>query len=642
MDIEVLYDDVKSVSSSKTFKKNSSLQDLLIYRKAKLNRISFWEEQANELNWFKKWKTPLIWNKPYAKWFVEGQLNASYNCIDIHLKNGYGKKTAIIWESEKGETFTISYDMLYKNVSQLAYQLKNELGVKKEDRVTIYMPMIPEAVYSILACSRIGAIHNVVFAGFSAQSLKERIADSDSKYVITANGGYRRGKVVPLKDVVNQALCNWDHSVKHVLVKQYIRDYSTESSTLDVDYDRLLEKTTQFLDAEPMNSEDILFILYTSGTTGKPKGIVHTTGGYLTHAKYSTKVVFDLNKDDIYWCGADIGWITGHTYFIYGPLANGATCLMYEGGPDYPHKGRYWELIDKHKVSILYTAPTAVRSFMKWGTGCLDDYSLQSLRLLGTVGEPINPEAWMWYYTHIGKKKCPIVDTWWQTETGGIMISNLPALNDMKPGSAGLPLPGINAAILASENGYPIEEGGGLLSLTEPWPSMLRGIWGDAKRYQDTYWSKFDTYFAGDGASIDKDGYIKVVGRVDDVLNVSGHRIGTMEVESALVDNKIVAEAAVIGVPDEIKGEAIMAFVILKGDVKPSDAYENELIQHVSTVIGAIAKPKKIIFTPELPKTRSGKIIRRSLRNLAQGKSVGDLTTLANPAIIDLIRQLIT
>lgn len=637
MSIDILLDNDQVIEPSADFKHKALFNDQAIYQKAQSNPLLFWEEQASELHWFKPWTKTLNWNRPYSEWFVDGKLNASYNCLDRHIKKGLGSKTAFIWESETGQTIQLSYQDVYDKVNQFAYQLKHKLAIKKGDRVTIYMPMIPEIIVAVLACARIGAIHSVVFGGFSAQSLKDRINDSQSKLVITANGGFRRGKVIPLKETVDKSLSNWDHPVEHVVVVNYIDDLAISYNSCDIRYDDLMADGQHYCEPEEMDSEDKLFILYTSGTTGKPKGIIHTTGGYLTHAKYSTKAVFDLKDDDVYWCTADVGWITGHTYLIYGPMANAATLFIYEGVPDFPHQARFWELIDKHRVSILYTAPTAIRAFMKWGSDCLKSYSLSSLRLLGTVGEPINPEAWMWYYTYIGKKQCPVVDTWWQTETGGIMIAGLPGIEPMKPGTAGLPLPGISASIL-SPTGDKVSHGGGLLSLTQPWPSMLRGVWGDEVRYQETYWAKFDTYFAGDGASVDEDGYIKVIGRVDDVLNVAGHRIGTMEVESALVDHSAVAEAAVIGIPDEIKGEAIVGFVILKESALPTPELNSELIQHVSQLIGAIAKPKRLIFTPDLPKTRSGKIIRRALRQLAQNQDVGDTTTLANPDIIETIK----
>jgi acetyl-CoA synthetase len=635
--IETLLSENRRFSASDDFKKNAAITDGGIYHAADQDRLAFWETKANDLTWFQKWHTVLNWNRPYAKWFVGGTLNASYNCLDVHLSTHRSSKPAIIWEGEEGDVKTYTYHQLHTEVCKLANVLTQK-GIQKGDRVTLYMPMIPELAIGVLACARIGAIHSVVFGGFSANSLKDRLIDSGSRLILTANAGSRRGKQLPIKDIVDQAIAGGDTQVTSVIVVSHLKSYHATMSPIDHNYDDLMSNASTHHDAVAMDSEDPLFILYTSGTTGKPKGIVHTTGGYLTHAKYSTKAVFDINDGDIYWCTADIGWITGHTYVIYGPLSNGATCLMFEGTPDYPAQDRFWQLIDKHKVTILYTAPTAIRSFMKWGNHLPAQYQLSSLRLLGSVGEPINPEAWMWYYTHIGHQKCPIVDTWWQTETGGIMISNLPALNDMKPGYTGLPLPGIKIEILDT-NGHPITKGGGLLSITHPWPSMLRGVWGDQKRYSDTYWSRFDTYFAGDGATIDDDGYVMVLGRVDDVLNVAGHRIGTMEVESALVDCPDVSEAAVVGMPDDIKGQAIVAFVIIEDGKAPSPQLERELISQVGDKIGAIAKPKRIIFTQELPKTRSGKIMRRLLKNIVEGQPLGDATTLANPDAVVLIQQ---
>ncbi|MGA0242516.1 MAG: acetate--CoA ligase, partial [Candidatus Marinamargulisbacteria bacterium] len=531
----------------------SHIQDL--YDLATTDRVAFWESQANELIWQRPWDTPLVWQRPYAKWFVNGQLNACENCVDVHLKNNANKR-AIVWESENGNTQTLTYHELAIQVSQLAHALTRRMGVKKGDRVTIYMPLVPEAIITMLACSRIGAIHSVVFGGFSAPSLAERIDDSESTCVVTAHQANRRGQIVPLRDIVASA-CQQAQSKPKILTLNATSKYPD-----DVDFNAACASQPTQHTPVAMDSEDPLFILYTSGTTGKPKGIIHTTGGYLTHAKYSTKLVFNLQPNDIFWCTADVGWITGHTYLTYGPLANGATLFMYEGTPDYPHKGRFWELIEQHEVTTFYTAPTAIRAFMKDGEAIPAQYNLNSLRILGSVGEPINPEAWDWYYTHIGQKKCPIVDTWWKTETGGIMLTSLPGYHPMKPGIAGAALPGISVDIL-SEMGQPQSNTRGLLSITEPWPSMLRGIWNDNQRYEDVYWSRFETYFAGDGAIQDADNDICVIGRVDDVLNVAGHRIGTMEVESALVDHPTVAEAAVIGIDDSIKGEAIAAFVIL-------------------------------------------------------------------------------
>ena len=616
--------------NDKLMKERFNIIDTL-YKEAKNDREDFWNKQANNLKWQKEWKKTFVWDRPYAKWFSDGKLNASENCLDIHLTKKKNKN-AIIWESEAGDVIKITYKELAEKVNKLANGLKHKLKIKKGDRITIYMPLIPEAVIAMLACSRIGAIHSVVFGGFSAPSLAERIKDSNSKLIITADIANRRGKTIPLLEIVSEAM----KTTKKIPIISVNNGKSSNNITA-TNFNNLLNDESDKCIPEPMDSEDPLFILYTSGTTGKPKGIVHTTGGYLTHAKYSTKLVFDLKDNDIFWCTADVGWITGHTYLVYGPLANGATILMYEGTPDYPHYGRFWELIEKHNVSIFYTAPTAIRAFMKHGEDIPKKYNLDSLRLLGSVGEPINPEAWDWYYKYIGNENCPIVDTWWQTETGGIMLTSLPGYHTMKPGIAGAPLPGIDIEIL-SDSGKPLDNSRGLLSITSPWPSMLRGIWGDNKRYEDVYWSKFNTYFAGDGASIDEEKDICVIGRVDDVLNVAGHRIGTMEIESALVDHKAVAEAAVIGIKDDIKGEGIGAFVILKNNQTESAELINELKRHVANTISPIAKPNLVVCTPELPKTRSGKIMRRILRQIVDGDQIGDTTTLASPEIIDVIK----
>ncbi len=638
MSIETFYSGDQVIPPSDNFKQQASLTNSDLYKKAAENRLAFWEEKASDLTWFKKWDTVLEWNKPFSKWFSGGQLNASVNCIDRHINTIKKHKAAIIWEGEDGKKQTITYDQLHKQVNAYASVLKEQFNVKKGDRITLYMPLIPQLAIAVLACARIGAIHSVVFAGFSAKSLKDRLQDSESKVLITADGGYRRGKIVPLKDIVDEALSDKDTSVTTVLIEKRIRNDIQWVEGRDHDIATCLQKASSYCTPEKMDSEDPLFILYTSGTTGKPKGILHTTGGYLTHAQYSTKAVFDLQDTDLFWCTADIGWITGHTYLVYGPLLNGASVFMYEGTPDYPDKGIFWKLIQSYGISILYTAPTAVRSFMKWGESYPKAYDLSSLRLLGSVGEPINPEAWLWYYHHIGQKKCPIVDTWWQTETGGIMISTLPGIHDMKPGYAGMPLPGISADLL-NQDGSPVEEGGGILSLTEPWPSMARGIWRDNDRFKSVYWEQFDTYFTGDGAVKDNQQYFMVLGRIDDVLNIAGHRIGTMEVESCLVDCEAVAEAAVVGAEDEIKGQALVAFVILKEGIEESSAVNETLVSHISTQIGPIAKPKYIIFTPDLPKTRSGKIMRRLLKNLANGQPIGDVTSLANPDSVDLLQQ---
>ncbi len=600
-----------------------------LYEKASKDRMKFWDEQAEQLKWHKKWDKTLEWRSPNAKWFVNGTLNAAENCIDPHLDQ---KKPAIIWESESGSIRSLTYTELHEKTNQFANALKHKIKIQKGDRVTIYMPMIPEAIIAMLACSRIGAIHSVVFGGFSAPSLAERINDSDSACIITAYSANRRGKTIPLRSIVDDAL----KSTKNIPIICFEKESNTKQG--DYDFYDVMENESKICPPEEMDSEDPLFILYTSGTTGKPKGIVHSTGGYLTHAKYSTKLVFDLQDSDIFWCTADVGWITGHTYLVYGPLSNGATIFIYEGTPDYPHQGQFWELIEKHKITTFYTAPTAIRAFMKQGHEIPKKYDLSSLRCLGTVGEPINPEAWNWYYEHIGGKKCPIVDTWWQTETGGIMLTSIPGYHTMKPGIAGAPLPGIEINIL-SDKGKEITNNRGLLSITQPWPSMLRGIWNDTQRFKDVYWSKFTSYFAGDGAIIDNDNDICVIGRVDDVLNVAGHRIGTMEIESALVDHEAVAEAAVIGVKDEIKGEAIAAFTILKNNIEENSELIDNLKSHVSKLISPIAKPSILICTPELPKTRSGKIMRRVLKQIIEGTEIGDTTTLASPEIIDILKQ---
>ncbi len=620
------------------FKGQVDIKDAAIYAEAAKDREAFWAGCAAKLDWFKKWDTVLEWEAPFAKWFVGGKLNASYNCLDRHIKNGLGQKTAIIWEAEsEGEQRILSYDDVYTAVNKMANCLKT-LGVAKGDRVAIYMPMVPEAAFAMLACARIGAIHNVVFGGFSVDSLRDRINDAQAKLLITADGGFRRGKIVPLKETSDKAVAECP-SIEKLLVIQRTKSDVNMKEGRDHWYHDMMEKADEFCEPEPMDAEDILFILYTSGTTGKPKGIIHTTGGYLTQATATTKWVFDLKSEDIFWCTADVGWVTGHSYIVYGPMANAATQVMYEGTPDFPERDRFWKIIEKNKVSIFYTAPTAIRAFMKWGEEWVNKCDVSSLRLLGTVGEPINPEAWIWYHKHIGKEKCPIVDTWWQTETGSILISPLPGVIDTKPGSATKPLPGIEAKIL-TEEGSEVEKGGGYLSITSPWPSMLRGIWGDEQRYKDTYWSKWEgkSYFPGDGAKKDPDGYFWLLGRVDDVMNVAGHNIGTMEVESALVDHPTVAESAVVGISDELKGQAIAAFVILKEGNEPGKEEEDTLKQHVANKIGAIARPKKIIFTAELPKTRSGKIMRRLLRDIAEGRALGDVTTLADASIVESLK----
>lgn len=637
--IETLLKEARTFSPSKKFREQAHINDDKIYRKAKRNREKHWEDFAEELVWFKKWRKIHTWKVPDTKWFVGGKLNASYNCLDRHIDTARKNKAAIIWEGEFGESLTLTYWELYREVNKFANVLKS-LGVKKGDRVTIYLPMIPELAIAMLACARIGAPHSIVFGGFSPGSLRDRIIDCKSNLLITADGGYRRGKVIPLKKNADEAIKKTP-SIKKVIVVNRVGEKEKVRMKRGRDYwwHKLMEEADTFCAPEKMDSEDMLFLLYTSGTTGKPKGIVHTTGGYMVGAYATTKLVFDIKEEDTYWCTADIGWVTGHTYIIYGPLANGATSIMYEGAPDYPDIGRFWAIVEKYAVTIFYTAPTAIRAFMKWGEEHPRKYDLSSLRLLGSVGEPINPEAWMWYHEHIGYKNCPIVDTWWQTETGSILISALPGHTKLKPGSATIPFPGIEADVV-DEDGKSVKEGAGYLVLTSPWPSMLRGIYGDQKRYVDTYWSKYPgIYFTGDGAKRDKDGYIWVLGRVDDVMNVAGHRIGTMEVESALVDHPAVVEAAVVGKTHDLKGQAIVAFTTLKKGIKPNPKLLNDLKKHVAKKIGAIARPDDIIFTAELPKTRSGKIMRRLLRNIAEGEVLGDTTTLADPSVVNQLRE---
>jgi acetyl-CoA synthetase len=621
------------------FRARAVVRDESLYAEAERDPEAFWAKFAAELEWSRPWHTVLDWQPPHAKWFVGGSINASVNCLDRHVRGPRRNKAALIWEGEPGDRRTLTYFDLYRQVSAFANVLKT-LGVRKGDRVAIYMPLIPELAIAMLACARIGAVHNVVFGGFSAESLRDRINDSACRLLITADGGYRRGQVVALKKVADEAVADTP-SIEHVVVVQRA-GAGTISVTMQDGRDRwyheLMQDASFTCDPEQMDAEDMLYILYTSGTTGKPKGIVHTTGGYLVGTYATTKLVFDLREDDVYWCSADIGWVTGHSYVVYGPLANGATVLMYEGAPDWPQKDRFWSLVERHGVSVFYTAPTAIRAFMRWGVEWTQKRDLSSLRLLGSVGEPINPEAWIWYYKFIGRERCPVVDTWWQTETGAIMITPLPGVTTLKPGSATRPFPGISAEI-RNEAGDRVDVGGGLLALTRPWPSMLRGIYGDPQRYVNQYWNKWGSgvYVTGDGAKRDSDGYFWLLGRVDDVINVAGHRIGTMEVESALVDHPSVAEAAVVGRAHEIKGQAIAAFVTLKEGAQ-SRAQSPELItelkEHVVKKIGAIARPDDILFTADLPKTRSGKIMRRLLRDIAEGKALGDTTTLADPAVI--------
>ncbi len=610
------------------------------YEEAAADRLKFWEKQANRLHWDTKWDNVLDWsNAPFAQWFVGGKLNVSVNCVDRHVANGLGDRVALHFEGESDGHKSVTYSELLIQVSKAANAL-TELGVGRGHRVAIYMPLIPEAVVAMLACARVGAIHSVVFGGFSAEALRSRIEDAEATLVITADGQFRRGAASPLKPAVDEAV-DQTPSVKNVLVVRRTGGEVVWNEGRDIWWHDFVDRQSAKHEPESFDSEQPLFILYTSGTTGKPKGILHTSGGYLTQAAYTHHAVFDLKPEtDVYWCTADIGWITGHSYVVYGPLANGATQVIYEGTPDTPHKARWWEIVQKYKVSILYTAPTAIRTFMKWGDEFPKQYDLSSLRVLGSVGEPINPEAWMWYREVIGGDRCPIVDTWWQTETGAIMISPLPAVTHCKPGSAMRPLPGIGAEIVDDNAAIMGNGHGGYLVLTEPWPSMLRGIWGDNQRYVDTYWSRFPGYyFAGDGAKWDEDGAIWLLGRVDDVMNVSGHRISTTEVESALVSHPSVAEAAVVGAADATTGQGIVAFVILRAGVQDGEGLAKELRDHVAKEIGPIAKPRQIMIVPELPKTRSGKIMRRLLRDVAENRSMGDATTLADPTVMNMISQ---
>ena len=621
---------------SAAFKKNSLAVGTHLYDQAAADDEGFWAQQASELiDWDQDWHTICEWNVPYAKWFVGGKLNVSYNCLDRHVLAGNGDKVAIHWEGEPGDTRTITYSELLIEVEKFSNVLKS-LGVVKGDRVNIYLPMIPEAAVAMLSCARIGAAHSVVFGGFSSQALADRINDAEAKVLITADGGYRRGEVFELKPAADEAIASTP-TIEHVVVVKRGGNKVNMVAGRDHWYHELMATASDNCPAEPMDSEQLLFLLYTSGTTGKPKGIMHTTGGYLTHVTYTHKYVFDLHPEsDVYWCTADVGWITGHSYIVYGPLSNGATQVIYEGVPNYPANDRLWSIVEKYGVTIFYTAPTAIRTFMKWGDEEPAKHDMSTLRLLGSVGEPINPEAWMWYRDTIGRGECPVVDTWWQTETGGIMISPLPGATTLKPGSATFPIPGISAEVV-DDAGHRVDHGGGYLTLTRPWPGMLRGIWNDPERYQETYWSRFEgRYFAGDGAKLDSEGYLWLLGRVDDVMNISGHRISTTEVESALVSHPAVAEAAVVGANDPTTGQAIIAYVTLRGG---HEANETDLRNHVAKEIGAIAKPKMIYFTPELPKTRSGKIMRRLLRDVAEGRNLGDTTTLADASVVNELQK---
>jgi acetyl-CoA synthetase len=646
-DLEALLHEHRKFDPPPAFRAAAQPNDPGIYDRAAADPESYWAEQAAALEWSAPYERVLDWRPPHAQWFVGGKLNVSVNCVDRHIRTARRNKAALIFEGEPGDRRTLTYWDLYVAVNQFGNVLRS-LGVKKGDRVAIYLPMIPEAVIAMLGCARIGAIHSVVFGGFSPESLRDRINDSQCKVLITSDGGYRRGQVVPLKRNADKALAETP-SIEHVIVVQRRPGITSGEAFDDIQegrdhwWHRLMRHAGMWCEPEQMDAEDVLFVLYTSGTTGKPKGIVHTTAGYLVGAATSSRIVFDLKEDDVFWCTADVGWVTGHTYLAYGPLANGATCVMYEGAPDWPEKDRFWEICERFGVTILYTAPTAIRAFMKWGAHWPKKHDLSRLRLLGSVGEPINPEAWMWYREHIGANRCPIVDTWWQTETGSIVISPLPGITATTPGSATTPLPGYSAALLHAD-GTEIDVGGGLLALTKPWPSMLRTIWGDDERYVQTYFSQWpdrpDLYFPGDGAKRDEDGFYWILGRVDDVLNVAGHRIGTMEVESALVEHPAVAEAAVVGRSHDVKGQAIAAFVTLREGFKYEAALREELRQFVGEKIGAIARPDDILFSADLPKTRSGKIMRRLLRDIAEGRALGDTTTLADPNVVNSLKEM--
>ncbi|MGZ4737581.1 MAG: acetate--CoA ligase [Acidimicrobiia bacterium] len=638
--LEALLEEGRTFAPPEGFVREALVTDDRLHTAAAADPEGFWATQATELlDWSRPWTTVLEWELPFAKWFVGGQLNASFNCVDRHVAAGHGAQAAFLWEGEPGDSRTITYAQLLDDVSRAANALK-ELGVRKGDRVAIYLGMVPELPVAMLACARLGAAHSVVFGGFTSDSLRDRINDAECKVLITGDGAWRRGNVVALKEIADAAMTETPSIERCLVLRRTGQSGVAMQDGRDVWWHDIVDSQSPECAPEPMDAEDLLYILYTSGTTGKPKGIMHTTGGYLTQVAFTHKYVFDLHPDtDVFWCTADCGWVTGHSYIVYGPLANRATSVMYEGTPDYPDKDRFWSIVEKYKVTTLYTAPTAIRTFMKWGTSFSDAHDLSSLRLLGSVGEPINPEAWVWYWKNIGGGRCPVVDTWWQTETGAIMISPLPGATVTKPGSATFPLPGIGADMLNDE-GEPVPiPGGGYLVLTRPWPSMLRGIWGDPQRFRDTYWSRFDgRYFAGDGAKRDDEGYFWLLGRVDDIMLVAGHNISTTEVESALVSHPAVAEAAVVGRTDETTGQAVSAFVILRSGNEPTEALVTELRDHVAHHIGPIAKPKTILFTEDLPKTRSGKIMRRLLRNVAEDESRGDTTTLADPSVVEGIK----
>ena len=651
--IEEFYTENRSFPPSEAFQRGALTADQTLYEEADADYEAFWARQARELlTWSQDFHTTLEWDLPYAKWFLGGELNITYNCLDRHIESGNGEKVAFHWEGEPGDTKSITYKQLLDEVSKFANVLK-DLGLQKSDRVAIYMPMILELPIAMLACARIGVAHSVIFGGFSPDAIIDRCEDADAKLIITADAGYRRGEPSPLKVNVDAALENGAATVKNVIVVNRCDTPVTMVQGRDQWWHELMLEASANCPAPPMDSEQLLYLLYTSGTTAKPKGIMHTTGGYLTQVAFTHKYVFDIHPEsDVYWCAADIGWVTGHSYIVYGPLANGCTSVMYEGTPDTPRqdlrgsedrstwsKDRLWDIIERYGVTQLYTAPTAIRTFMKWGSEEVSKHDLTSLRVLGTVGEPINPEAWMWYHENIGGSQTPIVDTWWQTETGGNMITPLPGVTTTKPGSACFTIPGVYAEVV-DDDGNKVTQGGGYLTITHPWPSMLRGIWGDPQRYLDTYWSTYEgRYFAGDGAKIDEDGYIWLLGRVDDVMNVSGHRISTAEVESSLVDHPSVAEAAVVGATDETTGQAIIGYVILRGGFDSSDELREEIRAHVATKLGPIARPRAVFLVPDLPKTRSGKIMRRLLRDVAEGRDLGDTTTLADTSVVSAIQE---
>jgi acetyl-CoA synthetase len=638
--IDALLQEHRVFAPPEGFAERALVSDPSVYERAEADPEAFWAEQAERLSWSRRWDTVMDWNPPWVRWFTGGTLNASYNCLDRHVEAGGGDKVAYFWEGEPGEERTITYAQLLEEVCRFANGLRS-IGVRKGDRVNIYLGMVPELPVAMLACARIGAPHSVVFGGFSAESLKDRINDAEAKVLITADGGYRRGQVVPLKQNAEEALADCP-TIEHVITVKRTGGEHPFTPGRDLWYHELIEDQPTTCEPEELDAEDLLYLLYTSGTTGKPKGIVHTVGGYMTQVSATHRMIFDIHDDDVYWCAADVGWVTGHSYIVYGPLANHTTGVMYEGAPDWPDKDRLWQIVEKYRTTILYTAPTAIRAFMRWGPEYPEKHDLSSLRLLGTVGEPINPEAWVWYWKFIGGERCPVVDTWWQTETGAILITPLPGITSLKPGSATRPFPGILPDIV-DEGGRPVpSNAGGYLVLRRPWPAIARTIWGDPDRYVETYFGKYgpDVYVAGDGAKRDDDGYFWLLGRIDDVMNVAGHRLSTYEIESALVDDPKVAEAAVVSKPDDLVGEAIVAFVTLKSGFIGDDQMAEELREHVAKMIGKIARPHGIIFTDDLPKTRSGKIMRRLLRDVARGRPLGDVTTLANAEIVEQIRDM--